>query len=74
MLTQFGLPEANFVPALLGFNVGVELGQLAVIATAFALVGYWFGGKEWYRRIISIPASVFIAIVGAYWLIQRTLL
>ncbi len=74
VLTQFGLPEANFVPALLGFNVGVELGQLAVIATAFALVGYWFGGKEWYRRIISIPASVFIAIVGAYWLIQRTLL
>ena len=74
VLGQIGLPADNFIPALLGFNVGVEFGQLAVIATTFALVGYWFGGKDWYRRIISIPASVFIAIIGGYWFIQRVFL
>lgn len=74
VLAEFGLPEDNFIPALLGFNVGVELGQLAVIAVAFAVVGFWFGAKDWYRRIIAIPASVFIAIIGGYWFIQRAFL
>ncbi len=74
VLAEFGLPEDNFIPALLGFNVGVELGQLAVIAVAFALVGFWFGSNDWYRRIIAIPASVFIAIVGAYWFVERVFL
>lgn len=38
VLGDFGLPEEQFVPALLGFNVGVEVGQLFVIIAAFALV------------------------------------
>ncbi|MBS0122569.1 HupE/UreJ family protein [Thetidibacter halocola] len=38
VLQEFGLPEAQFVPALIGFNVGVEFGQLTVIAGAFLLV------------------------------------
>lgn len=37
VLADFGLPQAQFIPALLGFNVGVEVGQLAVIAAAFLL-------------------------------------
>ncbi len=38
VLAEYGLPEANFVPALIGFNIGVEFGQLTVIAVAFLLV------------------------------------
>lgn len=38
VLAEFGLPEANFIPALIGFNIGVEVGQLAVIAVAFLCV------------------------------------
>ncbi|KMK67158.1 HupE/UreJ family protein [Puniceibacterium sp. IMCC21224] len=38
VLGEFGLPEAQFIPALLGFNIGVEIGQLFVIAMAFLLV------------------------------------
>lgn len=38
VLGEFGLPRGQFIPALLGFNVGVEIGQLTVIAGAFALV------------------------------------
>lgn len=74
VLGEYGLPSGNFVPALIGFNVGVEFGQLAVILVAFLAVGLWFGRKEWYRRVISIPASVGIAFVGAFWFLERTIL
>lgn len=74
VLGEFGLPEANFIPALLGFNVGVEIGQLSVIAAAFLAVGLWFGQKEWYRRVIAIPASLAIAIIGGYWFVERVFL
>ena len=73
VLGEFGLPEDGFIPALIGFNVGVELGQLFVIAVAFALVGYWFGKKDWYRSRISVPAST-IACVGAWWVVERVFL
>ncbi|WVX49058.1 hypothetical protein ROLI_021440 [Roseobacter fucihabitans] len=73
VLGDFGLPEGQFVPALIGFNVGVELGQLTVIAIAFACVG-WFARKEWYRARIAVPASCAIAAVGAYWFVERVFL
>ena len=71
VLGEFGLPPGAFVPALIGFNVGVEFGQLFVIACAFALVGYWFRRKPWYRARIAVPASVAIACVGAFWFVER---
>lgn len=74
VLGEFGLPEGAFIPALIGFNVGVEFGQLAVIAVAFALVGYWFGRKSWYKARISNPASVLIGLVGAWWVVERVFL
>lgn len=74
VLADFGLPSNQFVPALIGFNVGVELGQLAVIAAAFLITAYWFGNRAWYRAMISMPASVLIAAVGAYWFVERVFL
>ena len=38
VLAEFGLPESGFFAALIGFNIGVELGQLAVIAVAYLCV------------------------------------
>jgi len=40
VLAEFGLPAGSFIPALIGFNIGVEVGQLAVIAVAFLCVYY----------------------------------
>ena len=74
VLGEFGLPAGQFVPALIGFNIGVELGQLTVIALAFLAVGLWFGQKDWYRRAIAMPASLVIAAVGAYWFVERVFL
>ena len=39
VLTELGLPEGDFLPALVAFNVGVELGQLAVSGLALLRVG-----------------------------------
>ncbi|HTR04599.1 MAG TPA: HupE/UreJ family protein [Thermoanaerobaculia bacterium] len=71
VLSQLGLPRAEFVPALLSFNAGVELGQLTVIAVAFLLVGLPFGRQPWYRRRVVIPGSIAIAAVGLCWFVQR---
>ncbi len=73
VLGDYGIATERFAAALIGFNIGVEFGQLAVIAIAFALVG-WFIRRDWYRRVIAIPASLVIAAIGAYWVVERTLL
>ena len=74
VLGEFGLPVNQFIPALVGFNVGVELGQLTVVAIAFFAVGIWFRKHPRYRQWIAIPASVIIALVGAWWFIERVFL
>ena len=70
VLTSLGLPRQDFATALVTFNAGVELGQLAVISLAFLAVGWW-RKKPWYRRAIVIPASVLIAGTGLFWTVQR---
>ena len=72
VLTELGLPEKEFVTALITFNVGVELGQISVILACFALVGAWFSKKSWYKNRIVIPASAIIAAIALYWTIERT--
>ncbi|MFP7570590.1 HupE/UreJ family protein [Marivita sp. S2033] len=138
VLGEFGLPQGQVIPALIGFNVGVEFGQLSVIALAFLLVWYalkvdrgeaavapaqglygvlavifaalgvlldtpafqdFMGASAmiffWplaalsvlcaisatlvdhldaYRRYVAVPASAAIALVGAYWFIERVFL
>ncbi|MEP6994497.1 MAG: HupE/UreJ family protein [Acidobacteriota bacterium] len=73
VLSQLGLPRSDFLPALLCFNAGVELGQLTVITVAFLLLGLPFRDKPWYRRRIVIPCSVVIAAIGLYWSVQRVM-
>jgi hydrogenase/urease accessory protein HupE len=70
-LKELGLPRSEFVTALLTFNIGVEVGQLAVIATAFMLVGWHYSGRTWYRDRIVVPVSAMIACTAVYWTIQR---
>ena len=72
-LKEIGLPRSEFLIALLTFNVGVEAGQLSVIAMAFVLVGWHFANREWYRSRIVLPASMMIACTAVYWTIQRLL-
>lgn len=70
-LKELGLPRSEFLTALLTFNIGVEAGQLAVIATAFLLVGWHYSRRSWYRGRVVIPASAIIACMAIYWTIER---
>ena len=136
VLGEYGLPESAFIPALLGFNLGVEIGQLAVIAVAFLIVfsairlsedgkrnmvaaGIYLAiavvvvpllvipvsamgadaveafvpllfmvaalaglsaascaveRYETYRHMVAMPASIGIALIGAYWVVERVFL
>lgn len=71
VLGELGLPEGRFVPALLGFNVGVELGQLAVVLTAWLLL-HRFRDHPAYRTRVVVPLAILIGSAGLFWAIQRT--
>jgi len=71
VLSELGLPRGEFVTGLVSFNVGVEAGQLAVIAVAFLLLALPFRNRAWYRSRIVVPASAAIAAVGLFWAVQR---
>ncbi|MEO1453816.1 MAG: HupE/UreJ family protein [Pseudomonadota bacterium] len=86
VLGEFGLPQGQFVLALLAFNLGVEAGQLAVILAAFVVIVLARALAEIARlgdeealvrdlpviyRAVSIVGSLVIAAVGAYWFVER---
>jgi hypothetical protein len=63
----------SLVVGLLGINIGVEFGQLAVIAIAF-LATCWIANEEKYRRFVVVPGSILIALAGVWWVVERTML
>lgn len=71
-LKETGLAHGDFLTGLVGFNTGVELGQLSVVALALVAVG-WLRSKPSYRMAVVIPASCAIALVALVWTIERTL-
>ena len=74
VLSDFGMPDDAFLTALISFNIGVEIGQLAIITLAYLAVGLWFSRKSWYRKVIIIPTSLAIAMIGLYWTWDRIVL
>jgi hypothetical protein len=69
LLTEYGLPKDNFISLLLAFNIGVELGQLAVLLVAFILVRAILR-KSKNKDRLRVPASIIIGSVGLYWFIE----
>jgi hypothetical protein len=72
VLQEFGMPDDAFYTALLSFNAGVELGQLAVISLAFLSVGLWLSRKAWYRQVVVMTGSAAIGVIGLYWTWDRS--
>lgn len=66
------IPPQDFLPALLSFNLGIELGQIAVVGIAFAAVSLWWK-RETYQKHIARPASALIALCGLFWAVERSL-
>jgi hypothetical protein len=69
-LQELGLSRGEYLTALVTFNVGLELGQLAVVGLAFLAAG-WFRSRAWYRLRLAVPASIVIGLVGIYWTVER---
>jgi HupE / UreJ protein len=70
VLTELGLPQSTLLLALVGFNLGVEVGQVVIVAIflpiAFLLRDTWA-----YRRLILVAGSLLITGVAAAWLVER---
>jgi hypothetical protein len=73
-LNEIGLPRNKFLTSILSFNVGVELGQISIILAVFILLVLPFGKRVDYRKWFVFPISIVIAIVAAYWTVQRAFL
>jgi hydrogenase/urease accessory protein HupE len=75
-LREYGLPQSALLPALAAFNIGVEIGQVAIVALIFPLL-LWsdrLGGAVGKGRGAALvyPCSAVILVFGLYWLIERT--
>jgi hypothetical protein len=73
VLKDLGIPKTEFWSTLIGFNLGVELGQLTIVSLAVFLT-VWFWKKNWYFKAVVVPISTAIALVGLYWAVQRAFL
>jgi hypothetical protein len=71
VLTELRLPRDCFVHALAGFNIGVEAGQLLVVASAYALAAPLRQRPGAYRRFVVTPSSLAIGLIGVVWTIGR---
>ncbi|RYF41919.1 MAG: HupE/UreJ family protein [Comamonadaceae bacterium] len=70
VLADLGLPQDALVLALVGFNVGVELGQLAIVAV-FLPIAFALRSTKFYRVGVLQAGSVLVAILAGWWLVQR---
>ncbi|WP_412546043.1 HupE/UreJ family protein [Maricaulis sp. MIT060901] len=73
VLSELGLPGSALVPALVSFNVGVELGQLTIIAAMYFALR-WFFEQDWYRSWLVRGANGAIALMAIWWTIERVFL
>src|SRR5437773_10447507 len=71
MLAEMTLPRARLVPALLGFNVGVELGQLAAVAAAWPVLDLLARRGEPWRAAVVGYGSAGVLAMGVLWFAGR---
>ena len=65
-------PRDRLLSGLVGFNLGVELGQLALVAL-FVPLAFLVRATAGYRRLALVGGSLAIAGLAALWFAERTL-
>ena len=72
VLAELGLPGGTLLAALAGFNLGVEAGQLAIVAAVLPAT-YWLRRSAFYGRLALPLGSSAIAAVAGIWMLERML-
>jgi len=72
VLADLGLPRGALALALAGFNVGVELGQIAVVLAVVPVI-YFLRNARFYRPGILVGGSSAIALIAGIWFLGRAL-
>ena len=70
VLRDLGLSGRELAPALLGFNVGVEIGQLLIVAPLFSLILILRKNEGAYTRVRSVLAAG-VAVIAVFWIVLR---
>jgi hypothetical protein len=70
VLTDLGLPKASLAIALVGFNLGVEIGQLAIVAM-FLPIAYGLRRTWLYQKMIFTAGSLMIVLIATIWFVER---
>jgi hydrogenase/urease accessory protein HupE len=70
VLKEIGLGQGDFITGLISFNLGVEVGQLSIVAICFLAV-FSIMRRPWYRQAVTIPASLAIGGIAAWWTVER---
>ena len=70
VLADLGLPQGALVLALIGFNAGVEIGQLCIVAV-FLPIAFWLRATRFYRVGVLTGGSLLVALLASWWLAQR---
>ncbi len=70
VLADLGLPHESLLLALVAFNVGVEVGQLAIVAL-FLPLAYAVRDTRFYGRAVFVGGSLLVAAIAATWFAER---
>jgi hypothetical protein len=70
VLRDLGLHKGNLISALVGFNLGVELGQLMIVVPLAPLVWWLQRRQDAYRRV-RLLVNALVALVAGFWFVQR---
>jgi hypothetical protein len=70
VLADLGLPKDALVRSLVGFNIGVELGQLAIVL-AFLPLAFVVRQTVFYKRFTIAAGSLMVATIAAIWMAER---
>jgi hypothetical protein len=70
VLGELGLSRSTLAAALVGFNIGVEIGQLAIVAI-FLPAAFLFRRTWFYRVLVFKAGSVVVILIAAAWMIER---
>lgn len=71
VLRDLELPKSDFIKALVGFNIGVELAQIFLIIVLTLIVSQFRKNLIFYKKWIVIPMSIIIIGIAGFWTVER---